>query len=415
MVDNAIYENKITLNYYMVFLITICLVFQSALSEYISGFFSYLDEIVGLLGIVLFFVRGLRTNRLVMKKRSFNKWLPIVGFICVGLLGNFIFQYQKTGLVIQDLYTNLKFFLTILTGYELFKHINYNIYCKKYAKYYRFISYILFALTIFDLVTHYFPIQDMRYGMRCEQLFYEHSTYMAASMLFLISLLTAFYEKKNNYAIAVLGLCILTTLRSKAIGGVVLFYILFWLIIVNKTKLKWWHYLIIGFGGLYIAWGQLSFYYIGLKGLSARSVMTQTSFQILLDYFPIGTGFGTYASHSASVNYSPVYVKYGFESFYELRNSAIGTFFDDTFWPIIIGQTGFIGLLLYIYLLRNVYKLVKDLSNKYIYFYCAGLFIFGYLIVSSTSEPAFNNSIAVPFALLLGAMTTLNGKEMRRI
>ena len=63
------------------------------------------------------------------------------------------------------------------------------------------------------------------------------------------------------------------------------------------------------------------------------------------DYFPLGTGFATYASDSAFKNYSPVYIKYGFLS--ESEVSPASYFMNDTFWSIIIAQTGFIGILLY--------------------------------------------------------------------
>lgn len=37
-------------------------------------------------------------------------------------------------------------------------------------------------------------------------------------------------------------------------------------------------------------------------------------------------------------------------------------------------------------------------------FYIASLFIFCYLFISSTGEPAFNNSIAIPLAILFEVM-----------
>ena len=162
--------------------------------------------------------------------------------------------------------------------------------------------------------------------------------------------------------------------------------------------------------GMYVAvaWSQIAFYYIKLSGTSARSAMLLTSFRIMRDYFPIGTGFGTYASHGAAVNYSPVYAKYGFELIYELRNASTGTFFDDQFWPIIFGQTGVLGTVCYLYYLFQLFIKIKHIRIVNAGAYVACLFLFLYLLVSSTAEPAFNNSIAVPMACVLGGAFKLS-------
>ena len=79
-------------------------------------------------------------------------------------------------------------------------------------------------------------------------------------------------------------------------------------------------------------------------------------------------------------------------------------FFNDTFWPIIIGQTGFIGTVAYLVLLFFVFSKVfqmKDINKNW---YVAGLSLMVYCLVSSTSEPILNNSISVSFAILLGGM-----------
>ena len=136
--------------------------------------------------------------------------------------------------------------------------------------------------------------------------------------------------------------------------------------------------------------------------------MLLTSITILKDYFPIGTGFATFASHSAAVNYSPVYTKYGFELIYELRNSVTGTFFDDQFWPIILGQTGAIGTVCYVYVLFTLFKKIQRLFNVNLDLYMSALFVFIYLFISSIAEPAFNNSVAIPLAMTLTMAMKMN-------
>lgn len=46
----------------------------------------------------------------------------------------------------------------------------------------------------------------------------------------------------------------------------------------------------------------------------ARAMLYVTSFEIFKDFFPFGSGFASFASHSSGVYYSPLYAKYGIEN-----------------------------------------------------------------------------------------------------
>lgn len=55
------------------------------------------------------------------------------------------------------------------------------------------------------------------------------------------------------------------------------------------------------------------------------------------DYFPLGTGFATYASEQARKNYSPIYTMYGLNTGETPMDSK---FLNDVFWSIIFAQGG---------------------------------------------------------------------------
>ena len=251
-----------------------------------------------------------------------------------------------------------------------------------------------------DRFLNIFPA-EYRYGIKSTVLFYGHPTYFAGICAFLIAVMTIYHVNKYRVYILMDLVMMVFTLRSKAIVSAIVYILLY--IIVKKLhgKLKVWQIVIVGIIGVACAWSQIYFYFINLRGQSARSVMLLTSFLVMRDYFPIGTGFATYASHSAAVNYSPVYSKYGFELMYELRNSTEGTFFDDQFWPIIFGQTGVIGTICYIYILVFLFKRIQKLYKTNADAYMGGLFVFIYLLISSIAEPAFNNSVAIPLAMAI--------------
>ena len=287
------------------------LVFQNPLTEYVSGIFSYMDEATGLLGMVFVIYLGFsKGKKLFVQKNTLGIMIPLLIFVICGITANVIYGYQPAKLVVKDLYVNLKFFLSVITGFYLFRHI-----CpekKLMLKHARFCAALLFFLLLFDVVFNVFPYNGYRYGFKVRNLIYGHVTYLAATCVFLLSVLMAFYEKRNWKYIAMTLIVLVSTMRGKALAGAAAYMIVLYFILIKQQKMKLWHILLIGALGLYIAWDRIGFYYIQLSGRSARSVLTQTSFQIMKDYFPIGTGFGTYGSDVAGEFYSPVYVKYGF-------------------------------------------------------------------------------------------------------
>ena len=374
------------------------LVFQNPLTEYVHQAFSYVDELSAGIGIAIFIYRSLKKRILEIRRDAAKITLPIVAFVIVGILSNLIYQYQGIGAVLADLYTNLKFYLMILTGYEIMRYSRPRKY--QAIRHAKFVTVLLFTLLLLDILMNVFPTEGYRYGLQVRQLIFGHVTYMAAACVFLLSLLLLYYDRDCIKYIIMNLILLMATLRVKALAGAAGFIIVFYLVAVKKEKIRIWHILTIGLCAIVIAWDQISYYYVELSGESARSVMTITSFEIMKDYFPIGTGFGTYASHQAGVHYSPVYVKYGFEKYYDLRR--VDGFFSDTFWPIIIGQTGFIGLSSYLVMLWRLFRScvkVRAINNNA---YAVVIFVFLYLLISSTSEPAFNNPISIPLAMLLG-------------
>lgn len=63
----------------------------------------------------------------------------------------------------------------------------------------------------------------------------------------------------------------------------------------------------------FVIWEKFNFYFI--QGTEEDSGITRpmfyiTAWHILCDYFPLGSGFATFANHSTSVFYSPLYYKY---------------------------------------------------------------------------------------------------------
>lgn len=375
------------------------LLFQNPLAT-IPGL-SYIDEAFALLGVLLLVHRMTSTGKLIIQKIN----LKIVFALCVlvvsGLAGNFIYRYQVTSSVLVDLFTVLKFFLSIITGYELFRRLGREQIertCRTHAK---FAAFMLFMLVIVDLFFHVFDYDGTRYGLRVVQLMYGHPTYLASAAVFLLALLTIFYERKNGIYILMACTVLFFTLRSKAVAGIAAYGLIFFFLLHRRKKMRVWYIVLIAAVAFLVAQDQILYYYVEMREESARAALTTTSFQIMQDYFPIGTGFGTFASSEAAKNYSQVYFLYDLNSVYGLSAEKY-TFSSDTFWPIIMGQTGVIGTISYVYVLIQLFRGMVKIRKDNNVAYAGGVFTFAYLLISSTSESAFCNPAATPLAMVLG-------------
>lgn len=403
------------------------LAFQNPL-EKVWDPFSYIDEIIALFGAYL----GLYDIVIVRKGRPSKEQLRIgillLLFIAVGLAGNLIYQYQPLKCVIIDLYTNLKFFFAIGTGYYLFNTLSWEEMKHTVRQNVQLIMLILFSVFLADRIFLFWP-SEVRYGISSAKLFYSHPTYLAGAMAFLLVLLTVFYDKKNLPSIAMAVMIMACTLRAKSLASAAVYVLMFVFLLVFKWKLRIWHVIVAGVGSVAVAWEKIRFYFIDLSGHAARSVILQTSFKVMRDHFPIGTGFGTYGSAEAGKHYSPVYLNYNFNDNWELRdvNNVENSlrlihenewylaqyqknpdfinnppFLSDHFWPIVFGQSGALGTIVFLVILGVLLKQCLDVQKSDQYSYVGVVFIMCYLMISSAAEPAFHNAVAIPLALVLG-------------
>ena len=84
----------------------------------------------------------------------------------------------------------------------------------------------------------------------------------------------------------------------------------------------------------------------------ARGELARQAIAVANDYFPLGTGFATYGSAvTAQIdNYSPLYYTYGLSTVWGLAPGA-ASFLSDTFWPTVLAQFGYFGLIAFAALL----------------------------------------------------------------
>ena len=67
--------------------------------------------------------------------------------------------------------------------------------------------------------------------------------------------------------------------------------------------------------------------------------------------------------------------------------------------------------LLYTWVVGPQYARGKDVKD--IRAYAMGIFVFAYIMISSTSEPTFHNSVTIPLAMMLGYIFTLEKQYVK--
>jgi hypothetical protein len=123
----------------------------------------------------------------------------------------------------------------------------------------------------------------------------------------------------------------------------------------------------------------------------ARNALAIKSIDVAKDKFPFGAGLGRYGSWISRIHYSPIYYQYGLSHVWGLSED-FPVFINDTFWPMILGETGVFGFILFvavlIIFLVVLFKNTRTQENPYAKAYFLGTFM---ILIESIFE-----SIAAP-------------------
>ena len=384
-------------------------VMQDRLQQWF-GPFQYLDELFALLILPLFALRLLQKKfRIVWNRERILCAALLLIFLVSGWCGYLVYHYQPLLNTAKDSYVNLKFFMAAGASYLMFAYEEDVDYEKmKQIIWYvvNAVAAVLFVLCLADLFFGIFDA-DMRGGLRAVKLFYSVYTVLVGVCVFLCAICLWLYEDKKKMVfvpLAMLAFVMFSTRRVKAMGALACLVLIFLVIFRNSKKklsrkVKIFAIVIVAVAGAAAIY-QIVGYYFLLGTESARAVLTIGAPFIAADHFPFGTGWGTYGSAFSIEPYSPVYDMYWMGGIWGISRSY-SSFVSDTFWPMILGQCGYFGFaaligLLYLFIRKTF--LLRDHKSDF----ASAIFLILYLLISSTSESAFANPVAVPMAFWIG-------------
>lgn len=397
--------------------------FVTTLSNYSSGifksFFSYSDEFLECVFILLFVIRIVKKG--FKKLLKYEKKLLISYFLLVllTLISSFIAKKQALFYMVIDMLIYLKFIIMYFSVRLFFNKPGlYDECIHSLAKIVRVILCVLSLIVLHDLVfMPWFPRVDYRYFMYSFQLCFGHPTGLAiASFTCYIVILIEqglSYSRKNNYYIIISLFLCLFSLRSKAIAAVACSILILCYFIILKSKSKVPLYVGIVLFAIKIGKDQIVFHFRNSatkEGGFIRKALLIDSFDIAKKYFPLGSGFGTFGSNVAAEHYSPLYYEYGYSNIVGASPDK-PYYLSDSFWPIIFGQSGFVGFILFCYALYMILKIVNHYLKLNAWHYVAGLSILIYELIGSFGESAFFHPTAWMIFALLGLIVNYSLKD----
>ena len=386
-------------------MITTVFLFQTLLENFFYKA-SYFDEAIAALFLGYFVLDLLMSAEIRMEDLLICFFAAVVA--AAGLYGNFRFGIQGAkAAIIIDLVSHLKFACLFL-GVSAFCRVNR-------VDYYSVIRLpvllakgylaVMFVFGVLNLVVDLGMYAEIRYGLRVYSFIFGTPGIVTNTVLFIIALLLMECAvkpgKMNRIWFAMSEALLIMVIKSRSLILAMIFAALYVSLIVEKKhNLKLRSALILAAAGV-IGYPQYQKYFVnGVKvnaGRAPRLLFLEGGIQLFKDYFPFGTGFGTFGSSTAAKYYSDLYVMLEFDTV-EGMSPEDPRFLNDTFWPMIFAQLGLFGTIAYMLLLFGVlgrlYQRAKDSGSSYIRL-AALLFAGNALVSSIQSNYPGNNSMCM--------------------
>lgn len=162
---------------------------------------------------------------------------------------------------------------------------------------------------------------------------------------------------------------------------------------------------------LMVTWTRFDTYYV--SGLSndqlARPMTYKTSLQILRDYFPFGSGMGSFACNGAWKYYSPLYYEYHLNEVWGLSEG--GGFICDAYYPTL-AQFGIVGVFFFCWFWKR--RLVAFNQIVDMRYYRVAMLTFCCLVIEQTADSSWLSGKGMGFCILIALCLNANRNAMEQ-
>lgn len=381
----------------------------------------YWDEALIVIG-PLYYI--LAQKRICIKKKQLNIWLTLIVLIAIGLFSNILHpEFQSKSIaIVKDIIAIVKFPLLTTVMLNTRTPVKQNSITHEAAMVSKILLYIMLCVALIGYFVNIGVYQDEVRFVRCYKFFFSHPTFLVSSIIMMTAVLLADGIRRNTRELLIAGVLIFLSGRTK---GYIMTVILLLVVVVKpavikkafanlsgRVKLKK-RYLV--FGGVcvalivYVLGKNKVIDYMGWGLTAARPALYIVGLYLLKDCFPLGSGFGTFASSISGEYYSNVYSKYHIAGVNGLIQGHTN-YIADTFPPYIYGQFGIAGAITYFLLLLQLikyqFKRIRS-YDKVIGF----LFLWIYIFVACSAESFLTNASGAQAAVVLAVYIGLDGDK----
>lgn len=222
--------------------------------------------------------------------------------------------------------------------------------------------------------------------------------------------------KRNRYIALLLVLTGMMAPKFKFIGEVVCFiaFVFFIKQRLNFKSPKTMIYVVLLITILLmVTWTRFDAYYI--SGMSnddlARPMTYKTSLKILFDYWPFGSGMGSFACNGAWQYYSPLYFKYNLDGIWGLNPNA-GGFICDAYYPTL-AQFGFVGVFFFCWFWKRrlaAFDIIADMR-----YYRVAMITFCCLAIEQTADASWLSGKGMGYCMLIALCLNANRNAMEQM
>ena len=379
--------------------------FQTLLENYFSQA-SYIDEGLAALFCGVFVLDLIVSGE--ARIREIGICFLILWATAAGLYGNWKFGIQDVNSAIYlDIVSHFKYALLYLGVTSAARKRHWNIEEAAripvlLAKGYLIVLFVFGVLNIFVDLGMY---GEIRYGLRNYSFVFGTPGIVTNTVLYIIMLLlldSALHEGRPNKSFLLMAIAVLImVIKSRSLILAATALILFESFVLEKKQDMRLRILGIAIIGGFIGYPQYQNYFVNgvtaNRGTAPRQLFWQGGLRLFQEYFPYGTGFGTFGSSTAATNYSQLYYILEFNTVAGMQPTNT-KYLNDTFWPMIFTQLGLFGMIPYILLMiiifYDIYRNAKRSGNLYIRF-AAYLYIANVLFSSIQSSYPCNNSMVM--------------------
>lgn len=310
-------------------------------------FLKYADEVTAIISIMSLAVWILSYKGKVEKE--YKKILLVICIVAAfGFAGNIINSVARSYFAAAvDCLGMVKVFVCVIFVYT---YLSENEAKQVVALLYKPAKLFLWVAVIFGVASIFTDIGmggEVRYGLRAYSFIFGHAHILAITSISALAIIASneITQKKLYFYTILTCVCQLLTTKGPSIVWSIMIFFMFKYYVHNR-KIKLWLIILIAAVGILAGGYQITNYFMNAS--APRALLLKYGIETARRYFPLGAGFATYGSDMAKVYYSKLYYQYGFNNIWGMGEYD-GMFLNDNYWPMAMGQFGFIGTIFLLY------------------------------------------------------------------